>query len=677
MADLKIFPLFLVCGAIALALTSSIALLKHKSIRDEVEVDAFGGDVPLWLPYEGIEETLWGEDAPLEKRSLQEFDYEYQNYYYPMETPTATTVTSTQTPTENLTDTPTQTLTENPTTTPTATPTGAPTSAPTTTETPNATLAATPTETPSATPTATETQTPTDRPTATPTGTPTATLAATPTETQTETQTATPTVIQTPTQTATPTETKTPLPTEPAQSVQVSQGAIFSQYASATQAFIQKTPVAVVIREFQTVQVIQRLRTTGIPEDGLDYLKTREAQQDVEDIRNELPAQVTFGRSMKALRRIRARRGGGNIYITYASLVVLSTTIVTPDFTLQILIARYTIVRTVLSGLNEGASAAASLQPNPPSFQRRMLEITSAPGTLIYDLSEKTLEAQAVITILNRLQEISKRDEEEFRSLDSTEREEAVTDAIGEMLFNLSYINSTETARISNPIVNGSFAVGVYYPSEEFQTAYAGGVAEVVNTDERDITVSAVLVIDDPMIEDSLYVIHTVNLQPGRCFLCQGNDPTSSETDSQSSSPSTKSSSESSVQDLLNPAVNDELYDCTLTGNVLFAGYNYGIEVTQIDIAMPCDRCGQFIDTCPEHASQLAVYEENIAVIDTFVGSEHVEASKSAGGDALIGDLEVPNRKVFYQNNGRRAFSSDFKNKTFWVGSTEIVLPIK
>jgi len=626
---------------------NAVVKTMHKSSRNELEVAVFNGAVRLWLPDKGIEETLWGEeDAQLEKRSLQGFDYEYQYYSSPMETPTATTVTLTQTPTENPTDTPTQTLTENPTTTPTTTPTETSTNASTTTETPKTTLAATPTETPAATPTATETQTPTAAP---------------------------------PTETATPTETETPLPTEPAQSVQISQGAILLQYALATRTFIQKTTVAAVIQEIRTVQVIQRLRTTGIPEDGLGYLKTREAQQDVEDIRNELPAQATFGRSMETLRRIRAGSNRGEIYYTYASLAVLSTQVASPDITSQVINARYTVLRTVLSGLNEGVSAAPSrrLRRSSSSFQRRLLEITSAPGTLIYDLSEKTLEAQAVITILNRLQEISKRDEEEFRSLDSTEREEAVTDAIGEMLFNLSYINSTETARISNPIVNGSFAVGVYYPSEEFQTAYAGGVAEVVNTDERDITVSAVLVIDDPMIEDSLYVIHTVNLQPGRCFLCQGNDPTSSETDSQSSSPSTKSSSESSVQDLLNPAVNDELYDCTLTGNVLFAGYNYGIEVTQIDIAMPCDRCGQFIDTCPEHASQLAVYEENIAVIDTFVGSEHVEASKSAGGDALIGDLEVPNRKVFYQNNGRRAFSSDFKNKTFWVGSTEIVLPIK
>jgi len=492
-----------------------------------------------------------------------------------------------------------------------------------------------------------------------PTETPTETPTQTPTQTPTPTPTQTPTAS--PTQTPTPTPTQTPVQTEPPQSGQNDlEEEVVSRITSGVQEALQNASVEQVLEVLQSEEVKEVLRDTGVPEEDLEYLNTTEAKQDVEDLQRDLPPLATRGQTVKALKRI--SRKSPRVFVTLVALARSDN---------------FGFVLDILSGLTEGVSNGASRNADEGDQRRRLLEVTSAPGTLIYDLSEASLGTQAVATILNRLQEISSLDEKEFMMLNSTAREVAVTEAVGEMLFNLSYINDTQTANISNPIVNGTFVVGIYYPSEEFRSAYRGKVAEVVNTDESDITVSAVLVIDVPRISDNLYVVHTVNLQEGRCFLCDDRDPTSSETDSQSSSPSTKSSSESSVVDFLDPEINDQLYDCSRTGSVVFEGYTYGVRVTQIDIAMPCEKCGQFLDTCPQHPTQLAAYEENLAVRSTFVGTAIVEASKSRGGEVIFNKFDVPNRKVFFEDEGRRAFSTEFEIETVRFGVTDVILPVK
>lgn len=91
-----------------------------------------------------------------------------------------------------------------------------------------------------------------------------------------------------------------------------------------------------------------------------------------------------------------------------------------------------------------------------------------------------------------------------------------------------------------------------------------------------------------------------------------------------------------------------------------------------------CPRCGAFATTCPNHDDQLEAYSSELAVLGTFDNlPPEVLASKTRRGEKLISHYRIPNRKVWYERNGRAANVGDYEQRTFHYKGVSIILPVE
>mmetsp|Transcript_18707 Transcript_18707/g.44703 ORF Transcript_18707/g.44703 Transcript_18707/m.44703 type:complete len:541 (-) Transcript_18707:23-1645(-) len=456
--------------------------------------------------------------------------------------------------------------------------------------------------------------------------------------------------------------TETPEPT-PEVDDGISGGGLDEKVTEAANAAVEALtrPTADIFQDLSNnTEYREELRSNGFPQEWLDYLQRDEVEQDVENLKQQIGSSNDTATQIRALKTLAVNNK--NIVAVF---LALSRNI------------RYSTIIIFLPVDTPGSSIAGS-RANADDGRRRLLDVTE-PGKLLFDLSEASLSRDTITAILLELQRIASRDKSEFSKLNETEREAAVTEAIGEMLVNKSVINSTEPANVTDPVVDGNFTVGIYYPSEGFRLAYSKKLASAVPTDQDRVLVSSLFVVDNPTINDDIYVMSIVELQEGRCYICDKRNQESSETDSESSSPvssNARNSEESSEQldFLANPEV------CQVTGSVLFGGFSYEIFFTQAGVDMPCDTCGQFLPTCPNHNDQLEAFNDDLAILRSFVGDNAVETSKTLGGDnaeRLISRFSVPNKKVHYEKFGRPATSADYGTRIFTVEEAEVKIPIR
>uniref|UniRef100_A0A061SI85 4Fe-4S ferredoxin-type domain-containing protein n=1 Tax=Tetraselmis sp. GSL018 TaxID=582737 RepID=A0A061SI85_9CHLO len=468
----------------------------------------------------------------------------------------------------------------------------------------------------------------------------------------------TPTEASTNTPSETPTESPTPAATQAASGQRELRPEVISSITTEVQQRIESQSAEEVFDSLQTEEAQQSLRESGISEEDLEYLGTDEAREDIAALKETLPASANRGQTIKTLK---------NLAVSNPRVFTVTVALSSTD--------NFGYVLEILSGLVVRASNGAS--NNRGNQQRRLLEAMEPPGKLMYDLTAASLSKQETAQLLDRLQRIAKRDEDVYRRMGDALREAMVTEEIGSTLLNLSLVNSTTPENGTDPLANGTFTPGVYYPTGEFREVYAEMVARAASVERTAVTVTAVLAVDNPLISDLLYVVHTINLQRCRCFLCDERRPASSETDSESSSPSVRSSSESAAIDFLDEETTDALYDCVREGTVLYKGFVYSTRITQIDIEMPCDQCGQFVSSCPEHSSQIEGYRTEQDVLRTFVGSPAVEASKSTDGGSIANRNDVPSAPGHFKKVGRAGTPADYSSRAYLYGETTIIIPQK
>jgi len=117
---------------------------------------------------------------------------------------------------------------------------------------------------------------------------------------------------------------------------------------------------------------------------------------------------------------------------------------------------------------------------------------------------------------------------------------------------------------------------------------------------------------------------------------------------------------------------------CPRNADLSFDDVEYLVSLGQYLFAWPCGTCGWTTSTCPDHKKQWDAYASEQHVLWTFTGSSAVEASKNLGGRTLVNPFKVPNKKVFYQENGREARDGDkLKKIVRMVDGVKIIIPLK
>ena len=297
---------------------------------------------------------------------------------------------------------------------------------------------------------------------------------------------------------------------------------------------------------------------------------------------------------------------------------------------------------------------------------------TGGPGDMIYCFKNALTESEYT-SLLTGLQDIALEDDLRYSSFASSKRKRAIESDVMSLVKDLGF--GKEATDVYDNCI--------YYPSSDFQRKYAEGVAEAGSLHSSDVTVSLVAALDT---EDGgrrrllkghavdTAVFFTARLQKGRCFLCDRRDQSSSETDSSEGSDFKSSSAVSSSQQNFRDS---NRYSCPKNSGVKINKETYPITLGQFLFTFPCDTCGWTVSTCPDHKRQWGQYASEQHVLWTFTGSEAVEASKLLGGRTLVNPYKVPNKKVFYQENGRPAKMDQFKKFTATVDGAKIVIPIK
>ena len=295
---------------------------------------------------------------------------------------------------------------------------------------------------------------------------------------------------------------------------------------------------------------------------------------------------------------------------------------------------------------------------------------TGGPGEEIYCFKHKLTESEYT-SILTGLQDIALEDDLKYSSFTSSKRKRAIESDVKSLVKDLGFPGDGKD-------IGKIYDNCIYYASSNFQRKYAEGVAEAGSLHSSDVTVSLVALLetkggkkkDNP----ETAVFFTAHLQKGRCFLCDRRDQSSSETDSSEGSDFKSSSAVSSSQQNFRDSAR---YSCPKNSGRKVNNEKYPVTLGQFLFTFPCDTCGWTVSTCPEHKRQWDAYASEQHVLWTFTGSEAVEASKHLGGTTLVNPYKVPNKKVFYQENGRPATSDQFKKFTATVDGAKIVIPIK
>lgn len=302
-------------------------------------------------------------------------------------------------------------------------------------------------------------------------------------------------------------------------------------------------------------------------------------------------------------------------------------------------------------------------------------DTVEAPGDLVFAFPD-SFSASEVTSMLEALLGVGVEDSVSSYA-SSSARSKMVKKKILAAMTEIGFTgaSSTYSEADSDVSTSGEVNSGVYYPSAEFARGFAREVARDAPVSSLDlIRVQAVVFwrVDD---EDSYHysVIWTVQLEENRCFLCDRRDQSSSETESESGS-EFKSSEVSSSQTNFRDS---SRYLCSRGGDYTYGGYTYEMAMSQFTTTMPCNTCGQFVLTCPNNAEQWAAYSSEQAVLATFTGSAAVEQSKELGGEAIVDPFDVPQKKVFYQENGAPATDEQFEKAKVLVDGTTIVIPLK
>lgn len=372
-----------------------------------------------------------------------------------------------------------------------------------------------------------------------------------------------------------------------------------------------------------------------------------------------------------------------NIYLLFASIVAGD-----PDFTpavVRFYELRASSAKLLLDTGNKFASAVVIGITDLTADGRSSSEEVIPPGDLIGLLPEGRLTESQVTSLLEGLQRVSMSDDLDYRK--DRKRERKVVRDVKGLLAEQGLDDGSGTEEGASAVDNGEVNSAVYYPSEQFQQKWANEVMRAAGghgfsrrlLDESGrVTVTAVVFYRSTTADGGSVafasVAYTVRLAEGRCFLCDRRDVFSSETDSEKHSELKSTSVASSSQTNFRDSAR---YNCPRDRTFRYGGYAYQVALFQGLFTQGCSTCGNFVPTCANHASASEAYASEQAVLATFTGSEKVEKSKHLGGKKLVDPYDVPNKKVFYEENGAPASSEQFDTKTVRVGDTVIKIPTK